>query len=196
MQQFSFEESEIRDFKIINPFYADDDRGVFLKFFEKDIFKEHGINMEIVYESSESISKKGVIRGLHFQTSDPQAKLVRVSYGKILDVVVDLRKDSKTFGKHHSEILSDVNKKIFYVPRGFAHGFICLSEVAIVSYLCDGKYCKSTDGGILWNDDDLNIDWHLDEVDKVIISEKDKNLQSFKKFCENNTFGIMATRKL
>lgn len=184
MQQFSFEETSIKDLKIINPFYADDERGIFLKYFEKDIFREQEINIEAAYEANESISKKGVIRGLHFQISNPQAKLLRVPYGKILDVVVDLRKNSKTFGKHHSELLSDENKKILYVPKGFAHGFICLSEIAIVSYLCDSKYSKGTDGGILWNDKDLKINWQIENVGELIISNKDRELQSFKEFCE------------
>lgn len=188
MQQFSSEDTEIQDLKIINTFYADDDRGIFLKYFERDVFKEYGINLETVYEANESVSKKGVIRGLHFQSSNPQAKILRVPYGKVLDIVVDLRKDSKTFGKNHSEILSDENKKIFFIPKGFAHGFICLSEIAIVSYLCDSKYSKRTDCGIIWNDKDLNIDWHLNMVEKIIVSEKDKNLQSFKEFCEKYKF--------
>lgn len=185
MQKFSFEETGFKDLKVISPFYADDNRGIFLKYFEKDIFLEQGINIHNVYEANESVSKKGVIRGLHFQMNKPQAKLLRVPYGKILDIVVDLRKGSETFGKHYSIILSDYNKKVFYVPRGFAHGFVCLSDIAIVSYLCDEKYSPDTDGGILWSDKDLGIDWHLNEVDEIIVSEKDQKLQSFKEFCNN-----------
>lgn len=183
MQQFSFENTEIKGLKIINPFYVDDNRGVFLKHFESDIFKENGIEVETICEANESISKKGVIRGLHFQKENPQAKIMRVPYGEILDVVVDLREDSETFGKWHSEVLSSDNKKIFYVPRGFAHGFICLSDIAIVSYLCDSKYSPNTDGGIMWNDVDLKVDWKLEKVkNNIVVSEKDKKLLTYKEF--------------
>lgn len=189
MQKFSVEFTEIDGLKIINPFSIEDERGNFIKYFERDIYSENGIEFNI-FESFETTSKKGTIRGLHFQTNNPQAKLVRVSYGKILDVAVDLRKDSETFGKYHSLILSQENKKSFYIPKGFAHGFICLSDIAIVSYMCDGKYSSETDGGIIWNDNELNIDWKLSNMEKIIVSDKDKKLQSFEQFCENNPFTL------
>lgn len=185
MNKFSFEVTKLEGLKVINPFFMEDERGNFIKFFEKDIFKKNGIEIN-AYESFETTSKKGTVRGLHFQTENPQAKLVRVPYGKILDVAVDLRKYSKTFGKYHSEILSSDNKKIFFIPKGFAHGFICLSEVAIVSYICDDKYSGKTDSGILWRDKKLNIDWNLDMVNEVIVSKRDQKLQSFKEFCDKN----------
>jgi len=181
MNKFLFETTDIQDLMIINPFSADDERGSFVKAYEKDIFKENGIEF-IPYEYFESVSKKGVIRGLHFQTENPQAKLIRVSYGEIFDVAVDLRKNSKSFGMWHGVNISSENKKMFYIPKRFAHGFLALSDIAIVSYLCNDKYSKETDGGIVWNDKELKIDWHLNNVNKIIISEKDKKLQGFKEF--------------
>lgn len=181
MQQFLFEKTEIKDLVIINPFFTEDERGNFIKFYEKDVFKEHGIDF-IPYESFESTSIKGVLRGLHFQTENPQAKLIRVPYGKIFDVAVDLRRDSETFGKWYGIELSSENKKAFYIPKGFAHGFLTLSDLAIVSYMCDTKYSKETDSGIVWNDKDINIKWCIRLGEKLTISEKDINLQSFKEF--------------
>lgn len=182
MQQFSFEKTNIEDLMVINPFYVADERGNFIKSIEKDVFRENGIEMD-VFEYFESTSKKGVIRGLHFQTENPQTKLIKVPYGEILDVAVDLRKNSKTFGKWYSVKLSSENKKIFYIPKGFAHGFLVLSDIAIVSYFCDSKYSSRTDGGIVWNDKELNIDWKIDKRNEIIISDKDKKLQKFNEFC-------------
>lgn len=181
MQQFSFEKTPIEDLFIINPFYVEDERGYFLKSFEKEIFRKNGMETDI-FEDFESYSKKGVIRGLHFQTEKPQAKLVRVLVGEIFDVAVDLRKDAETFGKWHAEILSDMNRRAFFIPKGFAHGFLALSESALVSYKCEGAFSIETDTGIVWDDNDLNIDWPLDNIDKIIISEKDNNLQKFKEY--------------
>lgn len=182
MKNFSFEKTDIKDLIIINPFYVEDERGIFLKSFENNTFKDNGIEFT-TYEYFESTSKKGVLRGLHFQTKHPQAKLIRVPFGEILDVAVDLREESETFGKWYSIRLSNKNKKILYIPKGFAHGFLTLSEEAIVSYLCDGEYSKETDSGIVWNDKDLAINWQYEKIDEIIVSDRDKNLQSFKKFC-------------
>lgn len=181
MKQFLFEKTSIKDLMIINPFLTEDERGNFIKFYEKDIFKEYGIDF-IPYESFESTSIKGVLRGLHCQTENPQAKLIRVPYGKIFDVAVDLRKNSVTFGKWYGIELSSKNKKIFYIPKGFAHGFLTLSDVAIVSYMCDSKYSKETDGGIAWNDNNIGIDWPLDQVEDLVISIRDSNLLTFKEY--------------
>jgi dTDP-4-dehydrorhamnose 3,5-epimerase len=133
-------------------------------------------------QDNESKSSKGVLRGLHFQLPPyQQAKLVRVIEGEVLDVAVDLRKDSKTYGQHYSILLSGENKKQFFVPRGFAHGFVVLSETAIFSYKVDNLYAPTHDSGILWNDETLNIDWNIDSA-LIQLSEKDKNLSSFKDF--------------
>lgn len=185
MNKLSFEETEIEGLKIINPFYIEDERGAFVKCFEKDIYKENGLDISTIYEINSPISKKGAVRGLHFQTKNPQSKLLRCVYGKILDVVVDLRKNSKTFGQYHSEILSHENRKMLYIPKGFAHGFICLSDISMVSYLSESKYSPNSDGGIYWKDEELNINWHLDEIEVPIVSEKDKNLMSYRQFCDN-----------
>ena len=131
---FSIEECELKGLKIIHPFFAEDERGFFLKSFEQDIFKTFGLE-NIISEDFESFSYKNVIRGLHFQTNNPQIKMVRAITGEIMDVAVDLRKDSPTFGKWESVILSGDNHKIFWIPAGFAHGFRVLSEDAIVSYI-------------------------------------------------------------
>ena len=187
MQQFSFETTSIRDLMIIHPFYMEDERGFFLKSFEKEIFWQNGIKTEI-FEDFESYSIKGVLRGLHFQTEKPQAKLVRALTGTIYDVAVDLRKTSKTFGKWHAEILSVDNHKAFFIPKGFAHGFLVLSDNALVSYKCEGAFLKETDTGIVWNDPELKIDWPTNQVDEIIVSEKDRRLQTFSHFKEKGNF--------
>lgn len=177
---FSIRELEIEGVKVITPFYMEDNRGYFLKSLEKDIFKEWGLNAEI-YEDFESYSKKGVIRGMHFQTKNPQVKIVRAIKGTIRDVIVDLRKDSKTFGKYVDIILSDENHNSVWVPEGFGHGFEVLSEDAIVSYKCIGKYLKGYDTGIRWDDKQLAIHW---ETIEPIVSEKDAAAMTFQEFVD------------
>lgn len=164
--------------KLITPFYQEDNRGYFLKSLERDIYKEWGLDAN-VYEDFESYSKKGVIRGLHFQTKNPQVKIVRAIKGIIHDVVIDIRKSSKTFGQYVDIILSEENHNILWIPEGFAHGFEVLSEDAIMSYKCVGKYLKGYDTGILWNDTDLAISWHTKHP---IVSDKDVALMSFQEF--------------
>jgi len=151
-----------------------------LESFNQAVFKE-GLNRDINFvQDNESYSSKGVLRGLHYQKGDyAQAKLVRVIKGKILDVVVDLRADSPTFSKHMSIELSEDNKTQLFIPRGFAHGFLVLSDTAIFSYKCDNFYNKASEGGIIYNDKDLNIDWKLDEKE-FIVSEKDLELPTLK----------------
>ena len=165
---------------IIKPKVIQDKRGYFLESFNQAVFKE-GLNRDINFvQDNESYSSKGVLRGLHYQKGDyAQAKLVRVIKGKILDVVVDLRADSPTFSKHMSIELSEDNKTQLFIPRGFAHGFIVLSDTAIFSYKCDNFYNKASEGGIIYNDKDLNIDWKLDEKE-FIVSEKDLELPTLK----------------
>lgn len=165
---------------IIEPTVFDDPRGYFFESFNKKKFKEGtGIEVEFV-QDNESYSSKGVLRGLHFQKGEyAQAKLVRVTEGLVLDVAVDIRPGSDTFGKHISVELSAENKRQLFVPRGFAHGFIVLSDKARFLYKCDNMYHKEAEGGIIFNDPYLNIDWQLEES-LLIVSEKDIVLPTFK----------------
>lgn len=179
MDNFEFMATSMKGPIIIKPFFQQDNRGSFLKDFEYNIYKKNGINF-ISSESFESMSAKNTIRGLHFQSNRPQAKLVRVMVGDIFDVIVDLRMDSETFGKWEGFYLSSKNHNILYVPRGFAHGFSVLSESALVSYKCDGDYDKESDTGIYYADNQLNIDWRVDP--DPIVSQKDQNLMSFEQF--------------
>jgi len=163
----------IEDCFIIEPTVFKDKRGYFLETFNQRTFnKLAGFDINFI-QDNESFSSKGVLRGLHYQTGDhAQAKLVRVIKGTALDIAVDTRKGSKTFGEYVSIELSEENKKQFFVPRGFAHGFIVLSETAIFSYKCDNFYNKEAEGGIIYNDPTLNIDWQLSQKE-LIVSEKD-----------------------
>lgn len=164
---------------ILKPKIFKDNRGLFSETYNKKTFTEvTGLAIDFV-QDNQSFSSYGVVRGLHFQTgSMEQAKLVRAAKGKVLDIVVDIRKESKTFGEHVSVILDDVEQKQLFVPRGFAHGFITLSEKSIFAYKCDNYYDKASEGGILYNDATLALDWHLQE-EELIISEKDKELPTF-----------------
>lgn len=181
VQKFIFEEQLIKDVKVITPFSITDERGQFKKTFEKNIFKENGINIEVA-EIITSISKKGVIRGLHMQYVNPQAKLIKVEQGKIYDVAVDIRKNSSTYGKYVGVYLSEENAKMFYIPDGFLHGFIALQNHTVVNYLCSTPYLAEYDGGVKWNDSDINVQWPLNEVDKICVSDKDKSLPSLKEY--------------
>lgn len=173
----NFIETKLKECFIIEPKVFNDERGYFMESFNQNTFnKLIGQNINFI-QDNESFSTKGVLRGLHFQKGEyAQAKLVRVVKGCVLDVAVDIRKDSPTFGEHVSLELSEENKKQFFVPRGFAHGFIVLSDTAIFSYKCDNFYNKESEGGIIYNDKQLNIDWKLNEY-KFIISEKDMLLR-------------------
>ena len=174
-------ETNIEGLVIIEPKVFGDSRGYFMETFQKNTFNSSVTETEFI-QDNESKSSKGVLRGLHFQLPPyQQAKLVRVIEGEVLDVAVDLRKDSKTYGKHYSILLSGENKKQFFVPRGFAHGFVVLSETAIFSYKVDNIYAPTHDFGIMWNDETLNIDWKI-ATEMINLSEKDKNLSSFKDF--------------
>ncbi|ONI44103.1 dTDP-4-dehydrorhamnose 3,5-epimerase [Candidatus Epulonipiscioides gigas] len=172
-----FKVNKIDEILEITPMILEDNRGYFLKSYEKDIFCEYGIK-EQISETFESLSTKGVLRGLHFQSKNPQIKMVRVITGEILDVIVDIRKSSTNFKKYYKFNISSLNKKIVVVPRGFAHGFLVLSDIALVSYSCIGKYLKEYDSGIIYNDKNININWSFNLVDKIIISDKDKRLLS------------------
>lgn len=172
-------ETGIKDLLIIEPTIFGDSRGYFMESFSKKRFQEVFGKIEFVQEN-ESKSKYGVVRGLHFQT-DPhaQSKLVRAVKGTVWDVAVDIRKGSPTYGKHVAVELSEDNKRQLFIPRGFAHGFSVLSEEAIFQYKCDNYYNPESEGAILWNDSDLNIDWRIPEAD-IILSEKDKKNKTMK----------------
>ncbi|WP_435414248.1 dTDP-4-dehydrorhamnose 3,5-epimerase [Polaribacter aestuariivivens] len=167
---------------LIEPTVFGDKRGNFFEVFNKKIFEEKtGIQVNFV-QDNQSISQKGVLRGLHLQKGEhAQAKLVRVVQGKAIDIAVDFRKNSPTFGKHFSIELSGENNKQLFVPRGFLHGFATLEDNTIFSYKCDNYYNKEAEDGIIYNDKTLDIDWKLSE-DEILLSEKDKILPNFLEF--------------
>jgi len=168
------ETTPIKDLLIINPSVYEDNRGYFFESYNQRFFREQGIYTNFV-QDNQSISVKGVLRGLHFQKTAPQSKLVRCVVGEVYDVVVDLRKSSDTYKKWFGIKLSEDNMKMMLVPKGFAHGFVTLSDVAIFHYKCDELYMPSSDGGIIYNDPELNIDWGVD-VNELILSDKDRVL--------------------
>jgi len=170
---------------VFKPKKFKDERGFFMESYIDSYFKKNCPNINFVQEN-ESYSKRGVLRGLHFQNPPKsQSKLVRVIYGEVLDVAVDLRKESPTYGKYESIILSSENSKQLFIPKGFAHGYIVLSEFAIFSYKVDNYYSPYNESGILYNDIDLAIDWKFDN-NKIIISEKDLSLNTFMNYTNNN----------
>ena len=175
------EETKLRGCFIIQPNIFEDNRGVFFERFSQQLFqKSTNIKVNFV-QDNQSISHKNVLRGLHYQSGNyAQAKLVRVVKGKVFDVAVDIRKESSTFGKHISIELSEHNNKQLFIPKGFAHGFVVLSDTAIFSYKCDNYYNKESERGIIYNDKTLNIDWRINK-NELIISEKDKILPTFEK---------------
>lgn len=141
--------------------------------YQKEEFKQLGLDVDFV-QDNQSSSHKGVLRGLHFQYTQPQGKLVRVISGEVFDVAVDLRKDSPTYGKWEGVTLSADNKKQFYIPPGFAHGFVVLSDSAEFTYKCTDYYKADDEGGIQWDDPEIGINWPIDDIDEIILSEKDK----------------------
>lgn len=174
-----FIQTEIKDVVIFEPRLFTDARGYFFETYNEKVFKEAGIDACFV-QDNQSKSSYGVIRGLHFQKGEhAQAKLVRVLQGKVLDVALDLREGSETFGKHVAVELSDENNRQLFIPRGFAHGFSVLSETAVFAYKCDNFYCKESEGGLNCADPDLGIDWRV-PVESACISDKDKILPGFK----------------
>ena len=174
-----FFRTEIPDLVIIEPQIWEDERGYFFESFRQDLFEKEIGKINFVQEN-ESFSTYGTLRGLHFQHPPfAQSKLVRVVYGRVLDVAVDIRKGSPTFGKYISVELSSENKKQFFIPRGFAHGFLTLSEKAIFQYKVDNYYNKEAECGIVWNDEELEIDWKI-KLNSLILSPKDQALPMFK----------------
>jgi len=179
MAKFKFIETPIKDLYVIEPTIFGDHRGYFMETYNENEFKKAGLNVDFV-QDNQSKSKKGVLRGLHFQYEYPQGKLVRVIKGKVFDVAVDLRKNSKTYGKWYGVYLSEENKKQFYIPEGFAHGFLVLSDEAEFTYKCTDFYHPEDEGGIIWNDPDIGIKWPIEQIEEVILSNKDKRWKLLK----------------
>lgn len=179
MSNFNFNKTKIDGVYIVEPKVFGDNRGYFMESYNKEHFAEAGLNMTFV-QDNESKSTKGVLRGLHFQKKHSQGKLVRVTKGEVFDVAVDLRYGSPTYGMWEGVILSEENKKQFYIPEGFAHGFLVLSDEAVFNYKCTDFYSPEYDGGVMWNDPDINIKWPLDNIEEIILSDKDKNHPNLK----------------
>lgn len=188
MGKFKRVETGIKDLIVIEPTVFGDNRGFFMESYSKKDFFAIGIDLEFV-QDNHSKSKKGVLRGLHFQTQHIQGKLVRVTAGAVLDVAVDLRKDSPTFGKHYLVELSADNKKMFYIPPGFAHGFLTLEDNTEFQYKCTDYYAPEFDSGVLWNDSDIAIDWNFEKyglsAEAILLSDKDKQQQTLQEFVES-----------
>ena len=188
MGQIHIEKTEINGLCIITPTVHKDRRGYFMESYNERDFQEAGLNLRFV-QDNQSMSQKGVLRGLHFQKEYPQGKLVRVIRGRVYDVAVDLRKNSVTFGKHFGIILTEENKKMFYIPEGFAHGFLVLSDTAEFAYKVTDFYHPGDEGGLAWNDPEIGIVWpelsgnyqgnagsagyHMEDGSPLILSEKD-----------------------
>lgn len=164
---------------VIEPTVFKDERGYFVETYNQNDMKEAGLDMVFV-QDNQSMSTRGVLRGLHFQKQFPQGKLVRVVRGKVFDVAVDLRSDSKTYGKWFGVELSAENMKQFYIPEGFAHGFLVLSDEAEFCYKCTDFYHPGDEGGLAWNDPEIGVEWPLEEGVDLIISEKDQKWKGLK----------------
>lgn len=183
---FSFKKLEIEDVILVTPQVFGDSRGFFMESYQKSVFEQNGIKDDF-NQDNHSKSTKGVLRGLHYQTNPKaQAKLVRCPRGKIFDVAVDLRKNSPTFGKWVGEILSEENKNMLYIPAGFAHGFVVLSDEAELLYKASNEYSPQNDRGIRWNDPEINVDWRIDF--KPLISEKDSKQPYLKEVLKEELF--------
>ena len=170
---------DIEGLYVIEPTVFKDERGYFMETYNQNDFKEAGLNMTFV-QDNQSMSVKGVLRGLHFQKQYPQGKLVRAVRGTVFDVAVDLRSDSKTYGKWFGVTLSAENKKQFYIPEGFAHGFLVLSDEAEFCYKCTDFYHPGDEGGLLWSDPEIGVDWPIEPGMELIISDKDKKWSGLK----------------
>lgn len=177
--------TEIPGLVEIEPAVYGDSRGYFFVPYQKDVFANIGLDMDFV-QDNQSMSSKGVLRGLHFQNPPfAQGKLVRVVNGSVLDIAVDIRRNSPTYGQHHKVLLTAENKKMFWIPPGFAHGFLTLEDNTIFSYKCTEVYAPKSEGSVLWNDQELNIDW---EIENPSLSEKDENAPTFSELKTEFTF--------
>lgn len=170
---FTFTETSIEDVLIVDVTAHGDERGYFVETYKRPDFVAGGIDAEFV-QDNQSSSTRGVLRGLHFQIEHPQSKLVRVVSGEVFDVAVDLRPGSATYGKWEGVVLSAENRRQFFVPRGFAHGFLVLSDVAEFCYKCDDVYHPNDEGGLMWNDPEIGIAWPIPEGMELVLSEKDQ----------------------
>lgn len=182
----SIEKTPIEELTLIHPHVFEDERGYFIKDFERKFYAENGLPVDFL-ETNESKSKKGTIRGLHFQQKFSQGKLIRVIKGSVYDVAVDLRFGSPTFGKWLGFELSEYNHDVLYIPEGFAHGFLALEDDSIFSYKCTNKYAPEFDSGVKFNDPEIGVEWPVERVGgwaNVITSAKDSKLQSLKEFVE------------
>lgn len=182
MSNFIFTKTSLEGVIVVDVKSYGDDRGSFMETYKKPDFFEAGITADFV-QDNQSSSVKGVLRGLHFQKKYPQAKLVRVIAGEVFDVAVDLRKNSPTYGKWEGVVLSGENQRQFFIPRGFAHGFLVLSDKAVFTYKCDEVYHPNDEGGLMWNDPDIGIEWPF--TNDVILSEKDKRNLSILSFASS-----------
>ena len=179
-----FIKTSIEGVYVIEPKVFGDNRGYFMETYNEKVFKEAGLDYVFV-QDNQSKSKKGVLRGLHFQKEFPQDKLVRVVSGEVFDVAVDLREGSATFGKWYGVILSAENKKQFFIPKNFAHGFVVLSDSAEFAYKCTDFYHPNDEGGLLWSDPEIGIDWPIPEDMELTISEKDQKWSGIADFVAN-----------
>lgn len=177
MGQFKFSRTDIEGLMVIEPKIFEDNRGYFMETYNQRDYKAAGLDV-IFVQDNHSRSRKGVLRGLHFQREHQQGKLIRVLTGEVFDVAVDLREGSPTYKNWYGVILSSQNGKLFYVPEGFAHGFLVLSDEADLYYKCTDYYHPNSEGGVVWNDADIGISWPLQGIDKLILSEKDKALKT------------------
>ena len=174
MGKFTFHRTGIDGVFVIEPTVFGDSRGYFMETYSEKEFRAGGVDTMFV-QDNQSKSRKGVLRGMHFQKTHPQGKLVRVVSGEVYDVAVDLRQGSATYGKWEGVLLTAENKKQFYVPRGFAHGFLVLSDEAEFVYKCDAFYHPEDEGGLAWDDKDVGIDWPIPQGMEILLSEKDKH---------------------
>ena len=189
MGKFKRIDTEIEGVCIIEPTVFGDNRGYFMETYNQEEFKEIGIDYNFV-QDNQSKSKKGVLRGLHFQKENTQGKLVRVIKGSVYDVAVDLRRSSKTYGKWVGVELTEENKKMFFIPPYFAHGFLVLSDEAEFVYKCDDVYNPNAEGGLAWNDKDVNIEWPLGDmkIEDLLTSEKDAKWPTLAELRETDLF--------
>ena len=189
MGKFKRIDTKIEGVCVIEPTVFGDNRGYFMETYSQEEFKEIGLDYNFV-QDNQSKSKKGVLRGLHFQKENTQAKLVRVIKGEVFDVAVDLRPGSVTYGKWEGVVLSEENKKMFMIPRGFAHGFLVLSDEAEFTYKCDDIYNHSAEGGLKWDDPDVAIEWPMGDLkpEDLLTSEKDALWPSLSELRNSNLF--------
>ena len=188
MGKLTVETCEIEGLKVITPQVLGDARGYFMESYNYNDFKEAGIDVVFV-QDNQSASVKNVLRGLHFQINHPQDKLVRVINGEVFDVAVDLREGSATYGKWHGVILSAENKKQFFVPKGFAHGFVVLSDYAEFAYKCSDFYHPGDEGGLMYNDPDIGVEWPFEPGTELIMSDRDQKWCGIKEYTENRKNG-------